>query len=479
METVLENLDFFTDDVSDFKNDLQRKLTVVGQSRDQERSKITRTTESMKLAIKKAEDKLLTENAELFTAYEHNLRKSIETISQLEKEITSVRSQVDNCLTSGTAVGSSDDRMIYNKFDSLQNRLASLQKGAVQPVFQPCEEDLVIVKNIDVGKFEVSDANIAPPIIGFPTKRTVDMYSCFITGFLWFNHMFVVSDKTNKKVKYFTEHGDFLCELLFTDASPYGICHMKDTWVAIALPKVRQIYIARLNNMKAEILNNFRTDVGYAGLGKGHDGNSLIASMASNTPAESHVDIIDFRGEVLMTFKNDPQLPAPIFNFPRYVEAFQGALIISDWRKDCVIFLHAASGSVLKEYRGTKESPLINPYDISLDKLGNVYVLNGKDGTVHVVDTQCNLTDVIRETSELLNPRLLAYNDEAGLLAVTYGAGDIKTYYHRVPLPETAKPSIPSHDTPASHHTPTSHHTPAFLSPPIPNATARSPSPAF
>ncbi|XP_060560869.1 uncharacterized protein LOC132720701 isoform X2 [Ruditapes philippinarum] len=467
METVLENLEFFTDDVSDFKNDLQRKLTEVDQSRDQEGSKITRTTGSMKLAIKTAEKKLLTENAELFTAYEHNLQKSIEAVSQLEKEITSVRSQAQNCLTSGTGSGSSEDRMIYNKFDSLQTRLASLQKGAVHPVFQPCEDNLSIVKHIDVGKFEVSGANLVPPIIGFPTKRSKDMNPCFVTGFLWANHMFVVSDKGNKKVKFFTEYGDFLGELMFTDASPYGICHMKDTCVAITLPKVRQIYIAQVNNMKAEILSSFYTHVGYAGLCKGHDGYTFIASMASNTPGESQVDIIGFRGEVLMSFKSDPKLQTPLFSFPRYVAAFQGALIISDWRKDCVIFLHVATGSVLKEYRGTKESPLTNPYDIALDNQGNVYILNGKDGTVHVVDTQCNLTDVIRDTSELLNPRLLAYNDEAGLLAVTYGAGDIKTYYHRVPLPETAKPSISSHDTPA------------FLSPPIPDATARSPSPAF
>lgn len=466
MESLQESLDFFSDDVKGFKDDLEEKLSHVDHARDKEQNKIVQMEESMKFAIQAATDKLTGENHTLFLKYKDYLEKSLQAVTQLEREITAVSSQADDILTSGTSDRSSADH-VMSKYNSMQDRLATLQKGVVQPVFHPTEEDLLVVKGMEIGKFEQTETLNAPPITGFPTQRTgLDMNPCFLTGLLWVNNIFVVSDKANKRVKFFTEGGQFLGELMFTNALPYGICHMTGHTFAVTLPKVRQIYFARLGNGKADVISSFQTMVGYAGLSK-YDENSLLTSMASNTPGESHVDIIGFRGEVFKSFHNDPVLRAPLFKFPRFITSFQGVLIISDWRKDCVIFLHAATGSILKEYRGTAEHHLVNPYDITLDSRGNVYILNGKDGTVHVLDLQCNLIDVIKETSELLNPRLIAYNDAAGLLAVTHGAGDIQTFYHVVPAPVSVQPEN------------TSNNSPSFLSPPKPNFDARCPSPGF
>ncbi|XP_045175588.2 uncharacterized protein LOC123536455 [Mercenaria mercenaria] len=466
MENLQENLEFFSDDVRDFKDALNQKLDDVETRRAQERDKITRMTNDMKITIQRVEDKLVAENYLLFSQYEEYLKMSIDSSSQMEKELSAIRSEAEDAVLSGTK-DETKEGILLHKYDSLQDRLVALQKGAVPPVFKPVKEDLLVVKSMDIGTFEHNEAQSEPLTIAFPSQRAVDVGHCFLTGLLWINNMFVVSDKANKKLKFFEENGSFLGELLFTNALPYGVCHIKDNSFAVSLPKARQIYIVCIQDKTARVLSSFQTYVGYAGLCKGLRVGSMIATMASNTPGESHVDIIGFRGEVFLSFKNDPQLGLPLFKFPRYVEAFQGVLIISDWRKDCVIFLHVTTGSILKEYRGTRDHPLINPYDVSLDERGNVYILNGKDGSVHVVDVQCNLTDVIKETSELLNPRLIAYDDASGRLAVTYGAGDIKTYHHRVPVPVEVEPESPPP------------HSPSFLLPPKSDAHARCPSPGF
>lgn len=167
-----------------------------------------------------------------------------------------------------------------------------------------------------------------------------------------------------------------------------------------------------------------------------------------------------------MTFKTHPTLGEPLFKFPRFILANQGVIIVSDWRKDCVIFLHEATGSILKEYRGTREQPLANPYDISLDADGSVYIMNGKNGAIHVLDSQCNLVDVITETSYLLSPKLISYDSSSGRLAVTYGAGDIRSFNHCV--------RKPLHDLSTHLAQP-----PSVLALPTMDANVKCPSPGF
>lgn len=465
MEGLRENLDFLDEDLSSLQTRLQNELDDVQNRRLQERNKILRVMSIMKLTVQRAEDKFVAENDNLFSKFEDSLKTSLETTEDMRKEVSSIQSETGDDLTSGS------EMMLRQKYDSLQDRYATLQRSSVAPVFKQVDDDLEVLKCMDFGYFEhveyLSDGVSKAQTIKFSTQLKYETNPCFPTGFLWVNGLIILSDKGNKKLKFFSDKGEFLGELIFTMTSPYGVCHIKDDSFAVTLPKIREIYIVEFIDPAAKVLTSFKTYSGYSGLCRGPRTGSLIGTVASNSPGESRVDIIGLQGEIYLSFQNDPQLGVPLFKFPRYVVVNQGVLIISDWRKDSVIFLHETTGCVLKEYKGTREQPLVNPYDLSLDDAGNVYVLNGKDGSIHVLDTQCNLIEVLHATSELISPRLIAYDCFGGRLAVTYAAGDVKSYHHRVP---TTLPIQPASPPP---------HSPSFLLPPKDDAHLRCPSPVF
>lgn len=463
MDTLRDNLDFFSDDVKDFKETIANELGDLSNKRAHERREIIRVTNSMKMAIETKETALLAEYETTLSRHQERLQKCFDTSEEMEHEIASLQFQADGSLASEK----SDHLVEYKfKYDALQDRFGAFQKHILAPVFKPLNDDIEAVRNVTIGTFEYIEAEAEDLSINFSAHRDADINPCFSVGILWVNNIIVISDKGNNKVKFFTENGVFLSELLFTNASPYGVCYVHDNTFAVTLPKVKQIYIVSLLENIAKVVSSFHTHSGYAGLCNGVRPRSMIASVASNTPGESHVDIIGFSGEVFLSFKNHPTSGVPLFKYPRFILANQGVLIVSDWRKDCVIFLHEATGSVLKEYKGTKEQPLVNPYDMSMDADGNIYIMNGKNGSIHVLDLQCNLVDVIIETSQLLSPRLISYDSARYLLAVTYGAGDIRSFYHCVRKPVAELSSPPAHAQ-------------SVLAPPTLDANARCPSPRF
>lgn len=467
MENLQDKLDFFDEDVKDLQTRLEDELQDVQARRSQERCKIIQVTTLMKTIIQKAEDKLLAENDQLFSQFEEIVKKCLETSNQIKNEISHIRDDAEAIQT--------NDQMTVTKlqqnYDTLLDRFTSLQKTIVAPVFKRVDDDIEVLKNMDIGFFEhtenLNEGANRVQTISFSSQLDKEFKPCFPTGFLWVDGIIIVSDKGNKTLKFFTEDGKFISELIFTNASPYGVCQIKEKCFAVTLAKMRQIYLVSLVDSIAEVISSFQTYSGYTGLCPGFKTGSLIATVVSHNLGESHVDVIGMQGQIFITFQNDPALGVPLFKFPRYVVANQGVIIISDWRKNSVIFLHESTGSVLKEYKGTRDFPLADPYGICLDETGNVYVLNGKKGSVHVLDLQCNLVEVIEATSELMAPRLLAFDNNSGRLAVTYGSGEIKSFHHRVPATVSTEPVTPPP------------HTPSFLLPPKDDAHLRCPSPSF
>ena len=90
---------------------------------------------------------------------------------------------------------------------------------------------------------------------------------------------------------------------------------------------------------------------------------------------------------------------------------------------------------------GVHGHPLVNPFDITFDGEGNIYVLDGKTGHIQAFDTQFRTISVIRCGSKLLNPRLLEYDIPTNRLAITHAAGKVTIY------PVTPKYTIEEFET--------------------------------
>lgn len=282
MDTLRDNLDFFSDDVKDFRETTQKELDDLSNQRAHGRGEIIRVTNSMKMALEIKEAALLAEHETKFSSHQERLQKCFDTSEEMENEITSLKYQADGNLASEK----SDHLVEYKfKYDALQDRFGRLQKLILVPVFKPLANDIDAMKNMTIGTFEyIEAAEDADLTINFSAHRDVDVNLCFSVGILWVKNLIVISDKGNKKVKFFTENGVFLSELLFTNASPYGVCSVNDCSFAVTLPKVKQIYIVALFENIAKVVSNFHTYSGYAGLCNGVRPRSLIASVASNNP---------------------------------------------------------------------------------------------------------------------------------------------------------------------------------------------------
>lgn len=198
---------------------------------------------------------------------------------------------------------------------------------------------------------------------------------------------------------------------------------------AVTFPKAKYIYFVSFDGKEITkppaILSYFATEVGYSGVARGSLENSIFGTVVSNS-GEPRVDLLDVRGKTLTTFNSD-EFRRPLFSFPRYILVNDKTVIVSDHKMNAVIFLDF-HGKVHGKYVGFQGQQLINPYDITCDGEGNVYVIDGRTGDIHVFDKMLRIISVIRSGSSLLNPRLLKYDIQTNRLAITHGAGMVTVY---------------------------------------------------
>ena len=279
----------------------------------------------------------------------------------------------------------------------------------------------------------------------------VDQKESIITSIIWKNRKIVATDKSNKKLKIFTDEGLFLHDIIFSNAEPYCVAPI-DTVVdkndgvekfCVTFPKVKYLYFvcyeSQVKNKAPTIWFYLQTQVGYSGVSAGYFKNQILCTVVSNS-GDPRVDFVDFKGNILKTIAN-PNL----FSFPRYILTKSNAIIASDYKLNQVIFLDY-NGVVLGQYRGARGHSLVNPYDITIDGEGNVYVMDGKTGDVHVTDAQLRTIGIIQCGSKLLRPRLLEYDAITNRLAIMHGAGEVTMY------PVTPNYTIEEFDTGENNH---------------------------
>ena len=407
------------------------------------------------------EQLLLSQTKELFDKCSLDLQTNLSESKSIVSEVAQMQANTGEMKSEGTLDAAAVPTR--NRYEELQTKVLHMQNKQTCPVFTPISGDRNTMDVLHFGKYTLQSkfaSEDAPPSYmescympeNYSTHRNNDQHISFLTSMIWKNGRIIVTDKANKKVKFFQEMGNFIHELLFPNAEPYGICYTytagsKDHFI-VTFPKLKVIYSVSIY-LSPTVDGHSYTAVGYTGITRGMRDTTLVATVVSGQDGP-RVDLINYQGHLLRTFGLYPT-GQPIFSFPRYVLVNAGVIIVSDWRLNRILFLREENGQIVAEYKGSHEHPLLNPYDITLDAKGNIRVLDGKTGHIHVVDRQCRLVDVVPYTSSLLNPRLLAYNSGGHRIAVSHGAGDIKIFSTtRSSATSSSMSSVPPLSTPSA-----------------------------
>ena len=96
-------------------------------------------------------------------------------------------------------------------------------------------------------------------------------------------------------------------------------------------------------------------------------------------------------------------------------------------RMNAVLLLNT-SGLPKGRYTGFNDEDLRNPFGITVDGEGNVFVVNGRTNNIHVFDPKLRYINVIKCGAKLLNVRLLEYDTKTNRLAIIHSGGYISIY---------------------------------------------------
>ena len=350
-----------------------------------------------------------------------------------------------------------DDQMVINKFYRKLEAITEDSKRKcmelAEPVFIPDESAEGSLSQLTLGKIKtqvcfetgmgtfrdlsysggIPDLDITPETETFSLHRAeFDVQPSIFSSFIWVNGRIVATDKSNRKLKIFTEDGKFLYDMLFSNAEPYCVAVLDSTpkgdTYAITFPKNKYIYfvfLADSGETPPSVLSYIATDVGYSGVTRGPNNESMFATVVSNS-GEPRVDHLTILGQVVKSFTKD-SYGHPMFSFPRYILVNANTIIVSDHVMNAVLFLNTF-GLQRGQYTGFSDEVLRNPYGITVDGEGNVFVVNGLTNNIHVFDPKLRIINVIKCGAKLFNARLLEYDTKTNRLAIIHSGGYVSMY---------------------------------------------------
>ena len=461
--SLFETIDTLKDDMYDKLTICRSKIEMRSELLDQSVDTIKSAFEDLHAMLKKREDALI-------DALKVAEIDSVKSQEKFIKDAEAFRDSVYDIEDEIKQQVPTDNQIAVNAYrrrlEAMSGQLKGMLGYVFEPVFERTTREERILEGLRVGHVKTTslftrggetDANAIAnyeedgatpnPVLKVGDTGTfslhrpgVDQNESIITSIVWKNGKIVATDKSNKKLKFFTEDGQFLHDIIFSNAEPYCVASVDNVVeindgvekFCVTFPKVKYLYFvcyeSQVKDKPPTIWFYLQTQVGYSGVSAGIVKNQILCTVVCNS-GDPRVDIVDFQGNVLKTVGIDclGSRRRSIFNFPRYILTNSNAIIVSDYKMNEVSFLDY-NGVVLGQYRGVRGHPLVNPYDITVDGEGNVYVMDGKTGDVHVTDARFKTISIIRCGAKLLRPRLLEYDTITNRLAITHGAGDVTIY---------------------------------------------------
>jgi len=125
----------------------------------------------------------------------------------------------------------------------------------------------------------------------------------------------------------------------------------------------------------------------------------------------------------------------PEYMTPRHaVESPSATFIVSHWNTELNYQRQVSevntAGQVLRQFSGSRLSPLGEPYHIAVDSRGNIFVADEGKRRILLLDAQLALRRVIIDEHQLNDesPRRLCYNEQSGQLMVGLIGGVVAVF---------------------------------------------------
>ena len=198
-----------------------------------------------------------------------------------------------------------------------------------------------------------------------------DTRDCFITGLdTTVNGTVILTDHDNCKRKVVSPEGELLSALTLP-VNPNGVAIINKTDAAVTMAN-KQIGIIDTADSGHLSLKRIITMEQYL-WGITATKNNLVVTCDTSTKGPRSVQMIDMRGKVLWTTTTDTE-GKNLFECARFLTTCSGddcdTVIVTDWVKQTITVLDAATGKVVKvcDVKGK------NPNGVTVDDNGNVFV---------------------------------------------------------------------------------------------------------
>lgn len=302
------------------------------------------------------------------------------------------------------------------------------QEGASAPVIPNYEEVGHFRNRLPVNKLDLWHS--------FPIRRQYDSRAPLPASLTWNGDKICLADRANQKIKFFLPSGFQLSQVLLAGNEIYDVAFLeefnKEARYLVTCPRTKTFFIISCNeNGRTDIVRKFKSPFQYGCVCRGTVEQTLIGGDSNDRYGSASVDIFNFNGQVIKSFKLSPGNLG--LQYPKAVEVYGHFIIIMDWKlRSVMVFCH--NGDVVGEYRGTPASPLCNPIDMTIDHCGNIMILDGEMSSIHVIDLDCNPVEVIKIPkvfSGRTSARLISFDKETKKLAIARSNGDVVIFEFR------------------------------------------------
>lgn len=245
---------------------------------------------------------------------------------------------------------------------------------------------------------------------------------------------FLIVDRWNKKLKYFSSSGYSFGGLIFRE-EPWDVTEITDDLVAVTVPKLLTLYKVQVTGDSVLTKATVSTERPYACIAYNTTAETFICGQVPLF-GQALIDVIGSNGgEIIQTFSSLTSHSVLQFSYPRYVKVSEdGTVIVCDWNLKCLI-VFKLDGTLIGKYRGTVEFPLNEPTGITYNKATKeIYVIDAKHnsthGAIHIITTDCRCKEIIRWDNEFRTARAVepygtgyVLSNKSGLMSIFTSRG--------------------------------------------------------
>lgn len=267
-------------------------------------------------------------------------------------------------------------------------------------------------------------------IHSFHIKSQHDTRAIKSAALIWNLDKICVADRANSKIKFFTPSGDIYTAMNLGNCEIYDMAFIEkfgdEHRYVVTVPKAKILIIISVSNEKPpQIVEKLDILRGYTSIAKGPIHSTFVGAAALPSSGEPRVDILNIQGQVIRSFKRVSAYTN--FTYPKCVAVYKHVIVVADWKLNCVVILYD-DGSAIPIYNGTTLFPLKEPNSLTMDHFGNIMIVDGKTGNIHVVDLQCRPLEIIKCPRGDSIPKLIAFDVNSCQLAAVRLSGDIAIY---------------------------------------------------